>query len=101
MKLYCLIVLLFGSPASCLIGYQFEDNKNDKRYVAANGEMTYELPGLPSYIAVCFSLYVNFNRYSSLVPIMDFRTNYNSEYMDFLYGKLGNCVMLFTLLEMF
>ena len=70
-----------------LIGYQFGDNKSDKRFEPENGEMVYELPSPPKYIAACFRLYVHFNRYSSLVPIMDFRTNYEENYMDFLFGK--------------
>ena len=87
MKLWFLSFLLSASPAHGLTGYKFEDNKSNKRQVTANGEMTYELPSIPSYIGVCFSLYINFNRYSSVVPIMDFRTSYQKEYMDFLFGE--------------
>ena len=87
MSLPLLVFLLSASPVFALTGYQFEDNKSDKRYVAENGDMIYELPTTPSYIAVCFSLYINFNRYSSLVPIMDFRTNYQQDYLEFLYGE--------------
>ena len=87
MKLAVLLLLLPADPASCLTGYQFEDNKSSKRYEPENGEMTYRLPRIPSYMAACFSLYVHYNRYSSLVPIMDLRTSYGKEYMDFLYGR--------------
>ena len=86
MKLSSILFVLSASPACSLTGYQFEDNKSDKRFVAENGEMSYELPSIPSYIAVCFSLYVTFNRYSSVVPIMDFRTSYEMDKMEFLYG---------------
>ena len=87
MKKTVLFLLLASHPVWSLSGYQFEDNQSDKRYVQENGEMTYALPTIPSYIAACFNLYINHNRYSSLVPIMDFRTTYQKEYMEFLYGS--------------
>ena len=87
MKLAFLSLLLPAHPAWSLTGYQFQDNQSDKRYLQENGEMTYELPTTPSYIAACFSLYINYNRYSSLVPIMDFRTSYQKEYMEFFFGE--------------
>ena len=59
-----------------------------QRYIPENGEMTYELAGIPSQLSLCFSTYISFNRYSSLVPLVDFRTSYNQgEYMELLYGK--------------
>jgi hypothetical protein len=82
-----LLLLLLPILALGLTGYQFEDNRSDKRSVPENGEMTFALPTTPSYIAACFSLYVKYNRYSSLVPIMDFRTNYQMDLMDFFYGS--------------
>ena len=85
--MFSLLFLVLPAPLTCLTGYQFEDNKSDKRYVTENGEMSYELPVFPSYMATCFSLYINYNRYSSLVPIMDFRTSYEEDYTEFLYGE--------------
>ena len=39
-------------------------------------------------LSSCFALYVNFNRYSSIVPVFDFRHDYESGYYDeFLFGK--------------
>ena len=81
-----LFPLCLHSVQATVTGYQFEDNRNQKRFLPENGEMTYKLPSIPTKISACFSLYINFNRYSSLVPIMDFRTEYNNEYLDFLYG---------------
>jgi hypothetical protein len=87
MKFYVLLTLLALRPASGLTGYQFEDNKSQNRFIAENGEMTFKLSRIPKQIAACFNLFVNFNRYSSIVPIMDFRTSYEKEYMDLFYGE--------------
>ena len=59
-----------------------------QRWIPENGEMTVRLAGIPSHLSLCFSTYISFNRYSSLVPLVDFRTSYNpAEYMELLYGK--------------
>ena len=86
--LLCSQVCLVRGHGHSLTGYQFEDNKSDKRYVEDNGEMTFSLPAIPHHLATCFNLYINHNRYSSLVPIMDFRTSYNKEYMEFFFGSI-------------
>ena len=87
MVLLALLCVMLASPSHSLAGYQFEDNKSDKRSLPENGELSYELPSIPSHLAICFSLYISYNRYSSLVPIMDFRTSYGAEYLEFLYGR--------------
>ena len=87
MKFSILITLLATRSASGLTGYQFVDNKSQNRFIAENGEMTFKLSRIPKQIAACFSLFVHFNRYSSIVPIMDFRTSYEKEYMDLFYGE--------------
>ena len=39
-------------------------------------------------LSSCFALYVNFNRYSSIVPVFDFRHDYEPGYYnEFLFGK--------------
>ena len=92
IKVYHLVLLvssqlhLSHAHGHSLTGYQFSDNKSDKRYVKENGEMTYVLRTIPQQLSACFNLYINHNRYSSLVPIMDFRTSYKKEYMEFFYG---------------
>ena len=58
----------------------------------------FEIPYLPRHIAACFNLFINFNRYSSLVPIMEFRTNYEMDYLDFFYGKIHSFSILSKLL---
>ena len=93
MWLVLLSLVLTTHLAHCLTGYQFEDNRSEKRYLPENGEMTLELTNMPNYMATCFSLYISYNRYSSLVPIMDFRTSYGAEYLEFLYGR--DLVILF------
>ena len=77
-----------------LVGYSFEDNKVEDRFIQENGEMTFELPRIPTQIAACFSFFVNYNRYSSIVPIMDFRTSYGKEYMEFFYGEMNKFMLL-------
>ena len=81
------IILTTSHLTYCLTGYQFEDNRSEKRYLQENGEMTVELTNMPYSLATCFSLYISYNRYSSLVPIMDFRTSYGADYLEFLYGR--------------
>ena len=70
-----------------ITGYHFQDNQSDQRYLSENGEMVFELSYFPPNLAACFSLYVNYNRYSSLVPIMDLRTSYEENSFEFFYGK--------------
>ena len=85
--LRCLFLVALVTPAYvALIGYQFDDNQSSERFIEDNGEMTYALPTIPMNIGICFNLFINFNRYSSLVPIFDFRTDYAPGYLDFLYG---------------
>ena len=91
--MFSILFLVLPAPLTCLTGYKFEDNKSDKRYDTENGEMIYELPVFPSNLATCFSLYINYNRYSSLVPIMDFRTGYEEDYTEFLYGGSNKKIM--------
>ena len=85
--MFMILFLLTNYPAHSLTGYQFDDNRSEIRYLPDNGEMTYELPNIPHFLATCFNLYISYNRYSSLVPIMDFRTSYEKEYLEFLYGR--------------
>ena len=77
-----------------LVGYSFEDNKVEDRFIQENGEMNFELARIPTQIAACFSFFVNYNRYSSIVPIMDFRTSYGKEYMEFFYGERKKFIFL-------
>ena len=87
------------------------------RWIPDNGEMNFEIKsGIPDNISACFSLYINFNRllslekvfirntqvqkscvkkcpflrYSSIVPIIDFRNNYEKGYVDQFYGEPPN-----------
>ena len=71
-----------------LTGYQFQDNKSDQRNLPENGEMVFQLSSFPPLLAACFSIYIDFNRYSSIVPIMDFRTSYEEDSFEFFYGWL-------------
>ena len=85
-----LLVISWIAGSEALSGFLFEDNKSDKRYVPENGEINYKIPTYPNQIrcrlqteiififlkmsfSSCFALYVNYNRYSSIVPIWDFR----------------------------
>ena len=71
------LVSMAGLSAG-LVGYEFQDNKNKKdRFIPENGEMNLKLAAVPDYVAACFSLYVNFNRYSNIIPLIDFRTSHH------------------------
>ena len=98
MKLEAALLIQSLHCSLGLVGYSFEDNKAEERFVQENGEMTFQLSTIPKQIAVCFSIFVNFNRYSSIVPIMDFRTSYEKEYMEFFYGEMSNKVKYLILL---
>ena len=94
MLLRCLFLVALVTPTYvALIVYQFDDNQSSERFIEDNGEMTYALPSIPMNIGICFNLFINFNRYSSLVPIFDFRTDYAPGYLDFLYGDHSNPVI--------
>ena len=89
------ILLFYGIQISVclsLSGFLFEDNKTSKRWVDDNGEITYRLSRWYEkigYVQVlnifykeksqyflfrcCFTSYVNFDRYSSIVTFVDFR----------------------------
>ena len=70
-----------------LVGYNFEDNLSKLRFIAENGEMSLRLEKIGERIAICFSLYVDFNRYSDLVPFFDFRNAYEETPFIHVYGK--------------
>ena len=79
LLLMFLTLQLIGSSV-CLTGYEFLDNKNKtERFLPANGEMNIKLPAVPDRVAACFSCYVKFNRYSNILPIIDFRTSYDQK----------------------
>ena len=82
------LVLFLAPTVLGLTGYQFQDNKSDQRNLPENGEMVFQLPSFPPLLAACFSIYIDFNRYSSVVPIMDFRTSYQEDSFEFFYGLL-------------
>lgn len=66
--------LLHTSDAKDIPGFIFEDNRSQERYIPdKNGEMSIELSSWPSQLGICLTLFVDFNRYSSIVPIFDFR----------------------------
>ena len=80
MLLLLLLSLQLLHESVCLVGYEFLDNKNKtERFLPANGEMNIKLPAVPDRVAACFSLYVKFNRYSNILPIIDFRTSYDQK----------------------
>ena len=80
MLLLLLLSLQLLHESVCLVGYEFLDNKNKtERFLPANGEMNIKLPAVPDRVAACFSLYVKFNRYSNILPIIDFITNYDQK----------------------
>lgn len=93
------------------------------RWIPENGEMNFEIrSGIPDNISACFSLYINFNRllslkkvfirntqvqkscfkkcpflrYSSIVPIIDFRNNYEKGYVDQFYGERTSDLLQFN-----
>ena len=63
------------------------DNLSRNRVMPENGEMSIKLSGNMDKVAICISVFVNFNRYSDLVPLFDFRHEYNEEPFGFVYGK--------------
>ena len=86
MKYYFIMIILFIKNSSALVGYQFQDNLSRERVIPANGEMSITLQKTLRKVSICFSLFVNFNRYSSLVPILDFRNSKDEEPFEVVYG---------------
>ena len=62
-----------------LAGYKFEDNQSRQRNIPANGEMSIRLRNNMEKVGICISFFVNFNRYSGIVPILDLRNGYNEK----------------------
>ena len=58
-----------------LSGFIFNDNKSSRRYIHENGELSYEISNWPNKLGCCFSVFIDFNRYSSIIPLLDFRLN--------------------------
>ena len=77
-----------------LSGFLFEDNRSAKRWIEENGEISYTLPRwysqigyvqvkssgfywlnllFISFVRCCFTAYVDFDRYSSLITFLDLR----------------------------
>ena len=78
LVLTVLIILGLIAQSVCLVGYEFLDNRNrTSRYTPQNGEMSLQLDRVPDKLAACFSVYVKFNRYSNIVPLMDFRAGFD------------------------
>ena len=78
LVLTVLIILGLIAQSVCLVGYEFLDNRNrTARYTPQNGEMSLQLDRVPDKLAACFSVYVKFNRYSNIVPLMDFRAGFD------------------------
>ena len=74
------IFLNLASESAGLVGYQFGDNLDkSSRYIPENGEMNIKLPAVTDHVAACFSLYVKFNRYSNIIPLIDFRTSFDQK----------------------
>ena len=69
-----LVLAIFKNCQAELSGFIFEDNKSSKRYESENGELLFELPNWPHKISCCFTTFINFDRYSSIVPLVDFRS---------------------------
>ena len=72
-KSVILMLVVKSVTSSGLSGFLFEDNKSPERYISDNGEITYTLPSWPHQIGCCFTVFINFDRYSSIVPLVDFR----------------------------
>ena len=71
-----------------LAGYKFEDNQSRQRFIPANGEMSIRLRNNMEKVAICISFFVNFNRYSGIVPILDLRTGYNEKPYVVVTGRI-------------
>ena len=83
-----ILSLLLLKRSYGLVGYKFEDNLSRYRVIPENGEMSVQLRQNLERISTCISFFVNFNRYSNLVPIFDFRNGYSEEPFEFVYGNL-------------
>ena len=79
MRYFFIAIILLVKRSYGLEGYKFEDNLSRYRVIPENGEMSVKLGKSFERISTCISFFVNFNRYSNLVPIFDFRNGYSEE----------------------
>ena len=76
MIITSILFFLFGIVCHGeLSGFIFNDNKSSRRYIHENGELSYEISNWPNKLGCCFSVFIDFNRYSSIIPLLDFRLN--------------------------
>ena len=79
MLISLLFLCLCLKSSQGLAGYKFEDNQSRQRNIPANGEMSIRLRNNMEKVGICISFFVNFNRYSGIVPILDLRTGFNEK----------------------
>ena len=91
------LVLSLVVPSQALVGYRFQDNRAKQRVVGANGEMSFRVRKGMERFSICISFFVNFNRYSNIVPIFDLRTGYTKLPFQRVFGKFALAVQIISL----
>jgi hypothetical protein len=74
LRLLLLLLPLAGLRAESEVsGFNFMDNGLAERMGPENGNLVTTLDELPQQLSLCFSFYVDFDRFSNQVGLFDFR----------------------------
>ena len=84
-----LLLLNIVRNTNAIVGYKFSDNLVKERMISENGEISLILPNTPEKVSICLSLFIDFNRYSDILPIFDFRNEYSESPFINFYGRMS------------